>query len=409
LRMPRMPGSRPRLSYAWVIVLVCTLMMVITYGLMYSYSVFFKPLADYFGWDRATVSSVYSASLIIRGALSIGAGWLADRYGAGKVMAVCGVFIGLGLILSSLVTQLWQLFLTYALLESMGLCGAFGITTAVTSRWFTSNRGLALGLVSSGVGIGTLLIVPGAERLIAAFDWSQAFKIVGIAAGAIMFVSAFLLREPPAVRAQETPGPRSAPAAQIGLRQALANRRMLLVIAIFALIFFCTQLVMVHLVNYATDIGITPLVAATFVSLIGVISIGGRLAMGTSSDRLGIHFTLILCCFLVAVSLVLLVFTRQLWMFYLFAAAFGFAYGGEVPQIPLVVGDIFGTRKLATMMGLTIFAGNIGGALGPWLGGVIFDHTESYRLAFIVAAAAGSFSLLLAWLLKKSARRPNRT
>src|SRR5512143_209238 len=126
-----------RFSYAWVIVIACTLMLAITYGLMYSYSVFFKPLADYFQWDRATVSLVYSASLIIRGALAIAAGWLADRYGARKVMAACGILIGLGLVLSGTVNSLWQLFLTYAALESMGLSGAFGITTALTSRWFT--------------------------------------------------------------------------------------------------------------------------------------------------------------------------------------------------------------------------------------------------------------------------------
>ena len=389
----------PRFSYGWVIVLVCTLMMAVTYGLMYSYSVFFKPLGDNFGWDRATVSSVYSASLIIRGVLAIGAGWLSDRYGANKVMAACGVLIGLGLVLSAWVTSLWQLFLTYALLESMGLSGAFGITTAVTARWFAKNRGLALGIVSSGVGLGTLLIVPGAERLIASYDWSQAYLIFGIASGSAVFLTAFLLKDPPQSAAIEAPEKLSA-AGNVNLWRALQDSRMLLVISIFALIFFCTQMVMVHLVNYATDLQITPLVAATFVSLIGVISIAGRLVMGAGADRLGIHNTLVLSCGLVAASLILLLFTRELWAFYLFAALFGFAYGGEVPQIPLLIGQYFGTRNMATLMGLTIFVGNIGGALGPWLGGIVFDRTNSYHIAFVVAVSAGALSLFLAWLLK---------
>ena len=96
------PATPPRkFYYGWVIVAACTLMIAITYGLMYSYSVFFKPLADYFSWDRATVSLVYSASLVIRGAFRLGVGWLADRYGPVKLSVFCGFMIGLGLVLSS--------------------------------------------------------------------------------------------------------------------------------------------------------------------------------------------------------------------------------------------------------------------------------------------------------------------
>ncbi len=186
-----------KLHYGWIIVAVCALMMGITYGLMYSYSVFFKPLAEYFNWDRATVSGVYSASLIFRGAVSIFVGWLADRFGAAKLMAFCGLMIGLGLILSSLVTEVWHLYLTYAVVEAIGLSGTFGIATAVTSRWFTRNRGLALGIISSGSGIGTLLIVPGSERLINATGWSTAFLITGVVSGLIMFFTAFLLKPAP--------------------------------------------------------------------------------------------------------------------------------------------------------------------------------------------------------------------
>lgn len=90
-----------KLSYGWVIVSSCALMLALTYGLMYSYSVFFKPLASYFNWDRTTVSLVFSVSLVIRGTISIGVGWLADKYGARKLMVVCGLMLGLGLVLSS--------------------------------------------------------------------------------------------------------------------------------------------------------------------------------------------------------------------------------------------------------------------------------------------------------------------
>jgi MFS family permease len=391
-----------RFFYGWVIVAVCTLMLAVSYGLMYSYSVFFKPLADNFGWDRATVSLVYSASLVIRGAISIGIGWLADRYGSLKIMVFCGFMIGLGLVLSSQVQTLWQFFITYALIEALGLSGAFGIATAVTSRWFVRNRGLALGIVSSGVGLGTLLIVPGAERLIAAFNWSQAFLICGIAAGAITIVSALFLRPAPKASLPDKSDKAVAvPQVELSLSAAVRSPRMIILNSIFALLIFCTQMVIVHLVNYATDTGITPLVAASFVSLIGVSSIGGRMVMGAGADRIGLHNSLILCCVLVIIALVGLLFTRAVWSFYLFAVVFGFAYGGEVPQIPLFVSRFCGTRSMAALVGLTVFIGNIGGALGPWTGGKIFDMTADYQGAFIVAIIVAVGALILALVLKR--------
>jgi MFS family permease len=396
---------------AWVIVIACTLMMAVTYGIMYSFSVFFKPLSAHFGWDRATVSLVYSLSLIIRGGISIGTGWLADRYGANKLMIFCGLMIGLGLILSSQVTSLWQIFLSYSLVEAIGLSGTFGITTAVTSRWFTKNRGLALGVVSSGVGIGTLLMVPGAERLIEAVEWPNAFVIFGVISGLIVTIGAFFLKSPPssAIPLSSSPATTkslpqshnsSQPEHDLSLKEAIANPRLILVIVTFGLLFFGTQMVMVHLVNYATDLGINSLVAATLVSIIGVISIAGRMIMGFGSDKLGMHNILILVCGLAAASLVVLIFARQIWTFYFFAIFFGFAYGGEVPQIPLFVSSIGGTKALATLIGLTLFIGNIGGALGPWVAGELFDLNGNYQMALAIGAAATFIAFLLAFVLK---------
>jgi len=193
---PNGAGNRST-GYGWVIVAACGLMIFITYGLIYSYSVFFKPLAESFQWDRATVSLIYSLATIIRGAAAIGTGWLADRYGGRKVMIFCGVMIGAGYLLSSQIETLWQFFLTYAVVEAIGMSGIFGIGTALVTRWFVKNRGLALGIVASGSGLGTFLIVPSAERLVAAMEWGPAFVVIGIAAGSLMVIGALLLRPPP--------------------------------------------------------------------------------------------------------------------------------------------------------------------------------------------------------------------
>jgi MFS family permease len=226
--------AKKRVPYGWVVVAVCTLAIAITYGLMYSYSVFFKPLADYFHWDRATVSLIYSASLIIRGAVSVGIGWMADKYGPIKLTIFCGLMIALGLILSSQVHTLWQFFVTYAVFEAIGLSGAFGIGTAMVSRWFTKKRGLALAIISTGSGMGTLFIVPGNERIINAIGWSNAFIWCGAVAGVLMVSTAFLLRPPPqqdsitakTYEGSDRPSPVHQKEANLG--QALKDTRMLL-------------------------------------------------------------------------------------------------------------------------------------------------------------------------------------
>ncbi len=407
--------TRSKLSYGWVVVAACTLMVAITYGLLYSYSVFFKPLADYFGWDRASVSLVYSTLLIIRGAVSIFIGWLADRYGSIKLMVFCGFMIGLGLVLSSQVHTLWQLFITYGVIEAIGLSGAFGIGAALISRWFTKNRGMALGILASGSGLGSLLIVPGSERLIAAFSWSGAFTIGGIIAGVVVMALAFLLRPPPpsAVMVNDKPASMAKSSdkpviaeSEVTLGQAVKDSRMILLMGAFFFFFFSIQMIMVHLVNYATDVGISPLIAATFIGVIGAVSIAGRLATGAGADRVGIHNTMILTRVCLVASFICLMFTTSLWAFYLFAVIFSLSYGGEIPQIPLSVGKYFGTKMMATLVGLCSFTLSAGGAVGSWLAGKIFDATQSYQGAFIIGAAAGLVSLILILVLQRQNRRP---
>ena len=408
--LPQAQAARKKFFYGWVIVAAGALMIAISYGLMYSYGVFFKPLGEYFNWDRETVSLVYSVSLIIRGAFSIGVGWLADRYGAAKLMIICGIMIGLGLILSSQVQTLWQFFLTYALIEAFGLSGAFGIGTAVVSRWFTQKRGLALGIVSSGSGLGTLLIVPGNERLIDTFGWSQAFLISGIIAGILVVIAASLLRPPPTGGSQAIPKaefpadagarPRHNPIDQT-LGRAIRDARMLFLALATLTFFFGIQMVAAHLVNYAVDAGISPLVAATFMSVIGAISIAGRLSSGAAVDKVGILNTMVLTRLFLAMALVGLIFARSQWSFYLFAIVFGLPYGAEIPQIPLFVGTYFGTKAMATLGGLIMFVTTIGGALGPWVAGMIFDASRSYQVAFIVGASVALISLILVVVMKR--------
>lgn len=372
--------------------------MGISYGIIYSFSVFFKPIAAQFDWDRATVASIYSLAMMVRGAVTIPIGWLSDRYGPMKVSGFCGIMIVAGLVLTSRVTALWQFYLAYDIILSFGLCGAYAIGSAVTSRWFRRKRGLALGIVAAGSGVGTLVLVPVSQHLIDVFNWSRAYAIIGTVAGFITLATAFLLKPAPPGKptplkttGQSVPSRKRMP----DLRKMILNREMLLVVVIFALINFCIQMVMVHLVNFATDIGIPALQAAGYLGIIGVVSIAGRLLMGGMSDRIGTYRSLVICGLFLLASLIVLFFNTSPTGFLVFAVLFGFAYGGEIPQLPMLIAEIFGVRAMGSLMGIAIFISMFGAALGPWVGGKVFDLTRNYQYAFAIAAAVGVIRLIL--------------
>jgi len=383
---------------------------------MYTFGVFFKHLTADFGWSRGATSGVYSLFMVVHGTFAIGVGWLVDRFGPAKVMSAIAFIGGLGLALTSQVSALWQLYVTYGIIFGIGESAGFITTMATTARWFVKRRGLALGIVASGSGLGTLILPPVAERFIAAFGWSTAYLILGVVTWAIMIPSALLLRRDPAEKGLLPYGMsgaaavvdskelKKARAAETGidLKAAARYKQLWMLFIVFFMFNICLQMVMIHLVNYATDIGITSLIAATFISIIGIGSFIGRLLMGTASDRIGANNALLICCVILVTTLVFLIFTRELWMFYLFAIVFGFAYGGEVPQMPVLVGQFFGMRAVAAIVGVTVFGATIGGALGAWLGGEIFDVTQSYQLAFIIAAVASFIAVVFTLILKKA-------
>jgi MFS family permease len=397
-------GFRKRCYYGWVIVAVCSMSMAIAYGIMYSFSVFFKPIVAQFDWDRATVSSIYSMAMVFRGAVSIPIGWLADKYGAIKLTVFCGIMTALGLILASRVTELWQFYIAYGIIVSIGLSGAYTIGSALTSRWFEKKRGMALGLVAAGSGLGTLTMVPLAQYLISIVNWSNAFAIIGLGAGGITVVTAFLLKPVPRQGGNTQDSPITLDCAlgpHVSLKKEILSKEMLILVITFALVNFCIQMIMIHLINYATDIGISSFQAAGFLGIIGLVSIIGRLFIGGASDRIGTYHSLIFCSILLLISLTVLFLDTSPRGFYVFAILFGFSYGGEVPQLPMLIAQIFGVRTMAALMGVVVFIGTIGGALGPWVGGKIYDLTQNYHYAFAIAAAAGAVRLGLIVGFKK--------
>jgi MFS transporter, OFA family, oxalate/formate antiporter len=403
-----------RLFYGWVVVATAFCVALVAYGVQYTFGIFIEPLTEDFGWSVALVSGAASLFMFSRGALAILTGRATDKYGPRIIVASGGFFLGLGLILTSQISAAWQLYLFYGLMAGFGLSVAFAPLVATASRWFVSKRGLAIGIVVAGIGAGTAVMSPLVRYLVVTYGWSWTYIILGLLAWVIIIPGALLLRRSPEEKgllplgkAEAIPSDEensniakkedslASERAGFSLKDAVHTRAFWLLLAIIIFWSTCVQMTMMHIYHHATDLGIPGVVAANFLAVIGIFSIIGRPVMGAVSDRLGGKRTLVICLVLQALAMFWLLRATDIWMLYLFAAVFGFAYGGCVPQLPVIAGEIFELKSIGAIVGVQMLGVAIGGAIGPLLGGYVFDVTGSYYFAFTVSGMCTIIALIL--------------
>lgn len=394
--------------YGWIIVIASFLVTFISFSIRYSFGIFSDSFLEEFGWTKTLIFGASLFSMIVGGLSSIVMGRLSDRYGPKITFGANGFLVGLGMVLCSQISALWQLYVFSGLLIGVGMGVAFAPTMATTSRWFVKRRGLALGIVTSGIGIGTLVMSPAITYFISAYGWRTAYLIVGFIAWIILISVAFMLKSGP-VENNALSYDKNRKGGNLnedwGALEAAKTRSFWLVLFSNSLWNFCLQLIMFHIYLYAKrGIGTSSMVAAGVLSLIGVGSIFGRIAVGAASDRIGTKRVWLFCLVCQAVTMFWLTETKNVWMLYVFAPFFGFSYGGLVPLIPAIDAEFFGTKNLGAIIGLIGIGATISGALGPFLGAYIFDLTGSYYLAFLLGAVATVVATILATPAKKPER-----
>ncbi len=399
-----------KLFYGWVLLAAFLAIGIVLYGSYNSFGVFFKSIESEFGLTRAATSAIFSAYMGLACVSSIIGGWALDRYGPRIVTLVMGLFTGLSLLLTGLTNELWQLFLTYSLLLSLGAGAIYVVTMATVSRWFDKKRGLALGIAGSASALGMFIIAPFATYLISSFSWRTAYIVIGLIVWLVAIPLSRLLRKDPyEIRAQPDgvnsysgqnsseyrKGEGITQSAGFSLMEASKTGNFWFVGFIWLMYGFCFFLVLTHIIPHATDMGIPAMQAASILSLIGGSNIAGRLLMGKVSDSIGRKVTAIACALLVAGAMIWLMWAQDLWMLYLFGVVFGFSFGGFDPSIAALISEIFGLRSLGVIMGTLNIAWAVGAAIGPVVGGLAFDFNSSYSVAFI----AGALAMLTAGLL----------
>jgi len=327
-----------------------------------------------------------------------------------------GLFTGLSLLLTSQTNSVWQLFITYSLLLSMGTGALYVVPASTISRWFDKKRGLAFGIASSGSGLGTVIMAPFATYLISNFDWRMAYLVIGLIAWLIVIPLSRLLKKDPREIGALPDGANSPSKdmeieeesiqpADLSLLQVFRTRNFWLIMFVWLFFASCVLLVFTHLVPHATDIGISAGEAATVLSLMGGSAIAGRVLMGIASDRIGRRLAPITCALLLAGAMLWLIWSQDLWMFYLFASVYGFAYAGLGSTMGALIGDTFELGKIGAIFGVLEVGWGIGAAIGPAIGGLIFDVSNSYSIAFLLGSAV---MLIAALLIAPIRRKTNR-
>lgn len=405
---------KPAFFYGWVIVAATLIASAILLGTRHSYGVFFKSIESDFGLSRAVTSGVFSVYMAFCAIAAVLGGWSLDKFGPKWTIAAMGFFTGLSLLLTSQVHSLWQLYLAYSFILAIGTGETYSVVSASVSRWFQKKRGLALGISQSGGGVGLLIAAPFATYIIVSFDWRTAYIVMGIIALVFVIGLAMLLKGypseigllPDGARRQSAPNEsrirKAVNSAGFTVEATLRTRQFWLLCFIWLLHGTATYIITTHIVPHATDMGIPAIAASTILSVFAVFNILGGLVAGALSDTLDRKTIAIICALMGAGAMFwLMSMLNNLWLFYIFAALFGIPFGGISTMVTALTGDMFGMRHIGKIMGWLSIAWFAGAAIGPLIGGAIYDIYKSYFFAFLIGAISMVVVILFLAMLTK--------
>jgi MFS family permease len=431
------PSASETPFYGWTVLAAAFVIITMSIGMLFTLAIFLKPMEEAMGWSRSSISSVGLLNWVVMGLGGVLAGFVSDRIGTRAVVLVGSGLLGLGLVLSSQVTALWQLYVTFGILVAGGVSAFYVPLTVLAIKWFGDRRGMAASVVSAGNGAGILLLSPLTRWLVNEMDWRMAFLILGDLAWLVVIPAALLLRDAPPARDGLVAGQRplllsagastwpplsprggqpiKPPLSPHGGRPAgllLSPHGGLPAVvrpgAIFrswpfwaiALTHFACCAAhsgpIFHLVTHAIDQGVARMSAASLLGLSGLSSIFGRVGTGIVADRVGAKPTLIAALALQALTVFAFLFVRDLGPLSALTFVFGIAYGASMPLYALVTREYFGEQALGAAFGAVFFISCIGMGLGSYGGGFLYDALGSYAWLFLTSGTVGTMAVVMA-------------
>ena len=407
-----------KLHYAWVVLFAACMLNIASRADHGSFGVFIEPLVELFGWSRGDISAAYSIAFIVGLPAVVIMGWLGDRYGARWLMIGAALLITAGTYLLGTITELWHFYVFYGFfVGSMGHAAFTVLLPVILTRWFDRYMGFAVGIYWAAMGVGPMIFAPVFQWLIETRGWEQAFTLIAIIVGVILFAFSLLIRSSPREMGLSPYGadhPHAEPRAPVAggtgptsLGEILSRRPVWLLIAIHHLGCAGHSVILAHIVSMAIVQGISGMEAAAVLSLVSGASAVSRFASALIAARFGGRILLTLALIGQSAPIVILFFAQEAWAFYAFAVIFGLCYGGEMVGFPIINRQLFGAAApLGTIYSFQMVGAGTGMALGGWLGGYLFDLSGAYTWSVAAAILTTCIGIPLALALPRHKRPP---
>jgi MFS family permease len=389
-------------SYRWVIVAAGALMTCVAAGAMFSLAVFLDPMSTATGWSRAGISSAMTLNFLAMAFGNFGWGYLSDRYGARIVVTIGAVILGLALVVASFAPSLLVFQISYGMLVGISASAFIAPMIATTTGWFTTQRSLAVSLVSLGIGVAPMTMSPLVGWLVSTYDWRTAMLTLGVLSWALVLPATYFVRRPPQAIMEDEAGPGESAGAIRTAAEAFRSPQFVVLSLVFFACCAAHSGPIFHMVSYAILCGVGPLAAVSIYSVEGLGGLGGRVLLGLAADRLGVKPVLIAGLAVQAIAIGTYIYVRELHEFYALAVIFGAAYGGVMPLYAVLAREYFGQQIMGTVFGAVTMVSSIGMAAGPLVGGWLYDTYGAYTWLFIGSFAVGLSAVAIAIFFPKA-------
>jgi len=394
--------SRGGIFYGWVIVWAGFVLLTLSAGITYSTPVLFRFFEADFGIGRGQAAFIFSFSQITAFIVGPVAGSLAEKFGPRRIVGGGVALLAFGLFGASFAPSYLPLVICFGLAAGIGNGAVYVPLLGLIQRWFYRRRGLASGVATTGVSIGTLAFPIMAASVAEGFGWRFLYAALALVYMSIGLLAAWVLVADPGEKGLHPDGaadasalPGEAATSGMSLREALRDRQ-------FYLLYFCafgaavlSFMAFVHLPQHMAEASRDPMSAASIISMIGLSSLASRLGGGSWADAIG-------RVAMVRVALALMLLTSILWLvnpwnaqiFFVVAALFGITYGLCIALLPTVIADSFGNKEISRIIGTLYTSFALAALVGPTFGGLLRDHFGNYDLALILCICLSTLTLV---------------